>query len=529
MRRGPVAEERPAPSSRSDVGMQLRQDRRFADRSAAGRALAVELRRLFGTRRTDVVVLGLPRGGAPVAAPVARSLHAPLDVLLVRKLGLPGQPELAMGAIAGVGGAVEVVRNDRVVAEAGVSAEQFDRVLADQVRDASRSGAALPAWTRSSGGGSPRRPRRRRPGHRLDDARRGRRRCAGAGRRPWSSPFRSARPSSCRSLAREVDRLICLRQPHDFRAVGQAYGDFSPTSDDEVESGAGHRWMSERLGDVLDQVGGVLDAAAEPDEAGRHVVAAPTGAPLGGGVHAAEARRLGQQLGLAQELLGRGLVGEGERDQPVAAPQQLPSRASNDGSAGSHGCRTSDDGRVSRRAAARRPARSRPAGPAGRPAWPATGGPATPRTGPGSHRSRSASSGSCSASSASRVATWPSSRSLCPDSAFVSLATARSAPRVSAGRPSGVAVVVSTATSAPAAWAPPPPAGGRRRRRAAGWSAPRARAGATPSSSGEQLLGPARGGPDHDAELVQRAVGERRGSRSSSRRAAPGPSPAGAW
>jgi putative phosphoribosyl transferase len=233
MRHGPVAEERPAPSSRSDVGMQLRQDRRFADRSAAGRALAVELRRLFGTRRTDVVVLALPRGGAPVAVPVARSLHAPLDLLLVRKLGVPGQPELAMGAIAGVGGVLEVVRNDRVAAEAGVSAEQFDRVLADQVRELRdrerryRRGPARPVAGRlvvlvddGLATGSTMR------------AAVGALRQGGPAAVVVAVPVGA--PSSCRSLAREVDRLICLRQPHDFRAVGQAYGDFSPTSDDEV-------------------------------------------------------------------------------------------------------------------------------------------------------------------------------------------------------------------------------------------------------------------------------------------------------
>src|ERR1700710_1118688 len=109
--------------------MQLKQERRFADRPAAGRALAAELLRLLGAGRPDVVVLALPRGGAPVAAPVATALHAPLDLLLVRKLGVPGQPELAMGAIAGVGGAIQVVRNQRVLSQAVVPAEQFDAVL----------------------------------------------------------------------------------------------------------------------------------------------------------------------------------------------------------------------------------------------------------------------------------------------------------------------------------------------------------------------------------------------------------------
>ncbi|HET9946177.1 MAG TPA: phosphoribosyltransferase family protein, partial [Actinomycetes bacterium] len=92
----------------------------FADRGDAGRRLATAVAERVADNpdlaRTPPVVLGLPRGGVPVAAGVARELRAPLDVLVVRKLGLPAQPELAMGAIAGVAGEVEVVRNDQVLA-----------------------------------------------------------------------------------------------------------------------------------------------------------------------------------------------------------------------------------------------------------------------------------------------------------------------------------------------------------------------------------------------------------------------------
>ena len=99
----------------------------YVDRHHAGRALAARLTQ-YATR-DDVVVLGLPRGGVVVAAPVAAALGAPLDVVVVRKLGLPGQPELAMGAIAAVGGQIEVVRNEEVLRHAHVAEHVFTRVL----------------------------------------------------------------------------------------------------------------------------------------------------------------------------------------------------------------------------------------------------------------------------------------------------------------------------------------------------------------------------------------------------------------
>jgi putative phosphoribosyl transferase len=92
---------------------------RYANRTHAGRVLAHLLSLYAG--REDVVVLALPRGGVPVAAPVAEALGAPLELAMVRKLGLPGQPEVAMGAIADLGGAVELVRNESVIQAAGVT------------------------------------------------------------------------------------------------------------------------------------------------------------------------------------------------------------------------------------------------------------------------------------------------------------------------------------------------------------------------------------------------------------------------
>src|SRR5580765_4850710 len=98
----------------------LRRDRdRFADRADAGRSVAALLAGYGG--RDDVLVLGLPRGGVPVGAEIAGRLGAELDVLVVRKLGAPGRPELAMGAIADVGESIEVVTNDVVIGRLGIS------------------------------------------------------------------------------------------------------------------------------------------------------------------------------------------------------------------------------------------------------------------------------------------------------------------------------------------------------------------------------------------------------------------------
>src|SRR5690349_9776903 len=106
---------------------------RFTDRHDAGRHLAAKLRRYAG--RDDVVVLALPRGGVPVGYEVARALGAPLDVFLVRKLGVPGREELAMGAIAS--GGVRVV-NDSVVDQLGITADDLDAAAAAEQRELER-------------------------------------------------------------------------------------------------------------------------------------------------------------------------------------------------------------------------------------------------------------------------------------------------------------------------------------------------------------------------------------------------------
>src|SRR5690242_16891925 len=105
----------------------------FHDRSEAGRVLADRLRRYAD--RSDVVVLGLPRGGVPVAFEVAQALNAPLDVFLVRKLGVPGREELAMGAIAS--GGVRVLNED-VVQVLGIPDEVIDTVTAEERRELER-------------------------------------------------------------------------------------------------------------------------------------------------------------------------------------------------------------------------------------------------------------------------------------------------------------------------------------------------------------------------------------------------------
>ena len=106
----------------------------FYDRLEAGCRLAVELVKY---KSEDVVVLALPRGGVPVAAPIAIALDAPLDLILVRKIGVPFQPEFAMGAVAD-GGTPLIVRNEDVIAMAGVSEEQFSAVCQRELAEIER-------------------------------------------------------------------------------------------------------------------------------------------------------------------------------------------------------------------------------------------------------------------------------------------------------------------------------------------------------------------------------------------------------
>jgi predicted phosphoribosyltransferase len=205
---------------------------RYADRQDAGVALAGALDALAG--RADVVVLGVPRGGVVVAAPVAAALNAPLDVLVVRKLGLPGRPELAMGAITDVAGEVAVVRNEDVLRRWPVPDEAAQAVLRAELAELRRRQDVYR-------GERPPVPIADRTAVLVDDglATGASMRAAVAGVRGLGAatvvvavPVGAAEP--CRVLLRWADEVICLWTPRPFRAVAEAYRDFSPTSDEEV-------------------------------------------------------------------------------------------------------------------------------------------------------------------------------------------------------------------------------------------------------------------------------------------------------
>ncbi|MGA5040720.1 phosphoribosyltransferase family protein [Streptomyces capoamus] len=200
----------------------------FSDRPEAGRRLGERLDHLRGR---DVVVLGLPRGGVPVAAEVAAALDAPLDVCLVRKLGVPYQPELGMGAIGEDG--VRVI-NQEVLRGTGVSDADLARVEEHELRvlrdRAARYRGAAPA-VRVTG----------RTAVVVDDgvatgatARAACRiaRARGAARVVLAVPV--APRDFARRLAGDADELVCLHSPRDFAAVGQFYADFTQVADAEV-------------------------------------------------------------------------------------------------------------------------------------------------------------------------------------------------------------------------------------------------------------------------------------------------------
>ena len=203
--------------------------REFADRADAGRRLAERLGAYAG--RGDVIVLGLPRGGVPVAAEVARSLPAPLDVCVVRKLGVPGDEELALGAIAAGG---VLVLNDRVVSGLHLSDEAIADVAAVELaelrrREQAYRGERPPAdvagctvivvddglATGATMRAAVRAVRMRAPA-----------------RVVVAVPV--AAPETCAALGPEVDEVVCALRPSDFRSVGGWYDDFAPTTDDEV-------------------------------------------------------------------------------------------------------------------------------------------------------------------------------------------------------------------------------------------------------------------------------------------------------
>jgi predicted phosphoribosyltransferase len=202
---------------------------RFRDRTEAGRVLAEGLTNYAG--RPDVVVLALPRGGVPVAFEAARALRAPLDVFVVRKLGVPGHEELALGAIASGG---TRVLNDDVVRLLHIPPETIDAVTRGEEQELQRR-------ERAYRGDRPPLDVRGRTVILVDDGL-----ATGATMRAAVAALRQrqpdrvvvaipvAAPATCEEFAREVDSLVCARTPEPFGAVGLWYEDFSQTTDDEV-------------------------------------------------------------------------------------------------------------------------------------------------------------------------------------------------------------------------------------------------------------------------------------------------------
>ena len=203
----------------------------FDDRSSAGRVLAERLRHLAG--RPGLIVLGLLRGGVPVASEVARALGAPLDVLVVRKLGVPGHEELAMGAVASGGG---VVLNDTIVAQLGLPPSAVEAAVARESREVERrvrayrgdrqpldlrgavallvdDGVATGATVLAAAQAS---------------------RAAGAREVIVAVPVGA--PDSLARIATVADAVVCPHTPRELRSVGEWYRDFSQTSDDEVRA-----------------------------------------------------------------------------------------------------------------------------------------------------------------------------------------------------------------------------------------------------------------------------------------------------
>jgi putative phosphoribosyl transferase len=202
---------------------------RFRDRTEAGRLLAAKLGRY--ANRTDVLVLALPRGGLPVAFEVAQALNAPLDLFLVRKLGVPGHEELAMGAIASGGGRV---LNEEVVEHLRISDDLINTVAAKEARELDRR-------ERAYRGERPMPAVEGRIVILIDDgvATGSTMRVAVAALRQ-KGPARlvvavpTAAATTASELRAEVDDFVAVMEPEEFFAVGQWYEDFSQTTDAEV-------------------------------------------------------------------------------------------------------------------------------------------------------------------------------------------------------------------------------------------------------------------------------------------------------
>jgi predicted phosphoribosyltransferase len=203
--------------------------KRFRDRTEAGQLLAERLRKYAG--RDDVVVLALPRGGVPVGYEVAKALGAPLGVFLVRKVGVPGQEELAMGAIASGG---VLVLDEHLVRRLGIDESALKSAVAAEARELERRAAAY------DGNREPP-PLEGKTVILVDDGL-----ATGATMRAAALAVRRLNPGrvvvavpvaaaeTCKEFEDVVDEIVCEITPEPFRAVGLWYEDFSQTTDDEV-------------------------------------------------------------------------------------------------------------------------------------------------------------------------------------------------------------------------------------------------------------------------------------------------------
>jgi len=225
----------------------------FRNRVEAGRRLAERLRNYAD--RADVIVLAAPRGGVPVAYEISEALNLPLDVFVLRKLGVPGHEELAFGAIAS--GGVRVIDPD-IVEGYGITGSDIERVSQKEREEMRRReityrGARAPL---DVGG---------RTVILVDDGI-----ATGASIRAGIQALRQlsparivvaapvAPPSTCARLRYEVDELVCLEMPEPFYGVGQFYADFSEVTDDEVKHLLEHAWRekSERIKGQIEVVPG---------------------------------------------------------------------------------------------------------------------------------------------------------------------------------------------------------------------------------------------------------------------------------
>ena len=209
----------------------------FEDRRSAGRALVPEVQRC---KLKDPIILGLPRGGVPLAFEIAVALHAPLDTIVVRKLGVPSQPELAFGAIAS--GGIRVINDDVIESLFSLDDDTIDNIANREMQELRRREEAY---------------RLDRPYPELagkdvvlvDDGL-----ATGATMRAAAEAVKTRSPSSVvvavpvgsasavAKVAAIVDRVICLESPGSFYAVGQFYSDFRQTSDDEVRELLREAW-----------------------------------------------------------------------------------------------------------------------------------------------------------------------------------------------------------------------------------------------------------------------------------------------